>query len=312
MNRPLIQVLLIEDNPDDALLLREAVRDDGLSSFEFTVAENLNTGLEFLRQNEFNVILLDLGLPDSQGLASFETVRNAYPGKPVVVLSVLADEKLALEAVQSGAQDYLVKGPMGWKIASRSIRYAIERKRMEEHLHYMATHDVLTGLPNRKLFDDRLTHGIERARRLRKGENGKWELAVMLLDLDNFKSANDRLGHPQGDILLQTVSALLKNSVRESDTVARMGGDEFTLIFENVNGKDNTNILAKKVLAVFDRPFQLKGHEFRITASIGISLYPQDGQDAETLLTYADIAMYRAKQYGNTFRFYEDSASSND
>ena len=91
-----------------------------------------------------------------------------------------------------------------------------------------------------------------------------------------------------------------------------MGGDEFTLIFENVNGKDDTNILAKKVLAVFDRPFRLKGHEFRITASIGISLYPQDGQDAETLLTYADIAMYRAKQYGNTFRFYEDSASSND
>jgi diguanylate cyclase (GGDEF)-like protein len=312
LNRPLIQVLLIEDNPDDALLLREAVRDDALSSFEFTVVENLKSGLEFLRQNEFDVVLLDLGLPDSQGLASFETIRNTYPEKPVVVLSVLADEKLALEAVQSGAQDYLVKGPTGWEIASRSIRYAIERKRMEEHLHYMATHDALTGLPNRKLFNDRLTHGIERSRRLRTGKNGKWELAVMLLDLDNFKTANDRFGHPQGDILLQTVSTLLKSSVRESDTVARMGGDEFTLIFENVNGKDDADILVKKVLAVFDQPFQLKDHELRITASIGVSLYPRDGQDADTLLKHADIAMYQAKQYGNTFKFYENSVSSND
>jgi diguanylate cyclase (GGDEF)-like protein len=312
LNRPLIQVLLIEDNPDDALLLREAVRDDALSSFEFTVVENLKSGLEFLRQNEFDVVLLDLGLPDSQGLASFETIRNTYPEKPVVVLSVLADEKLALEAVQSGAQDYLVKGPTGWEIASRSIRYAIERKRMEEHLHYMATHDALTGLPNRKLFNDRLTHGIERSRRLRTGKNGKWELAVMLLDLDNFKIANDRFGHPQGDILLQTVSTLLKSSVRESDTVARMGGDEFTLIFENVNGKDDADILVKKVLAVFDQPFQLKDHELRITASIGVSLYPRDGQDADTLLKHADIAMYQAKQYGNTFKFYENSVSSND
>jgi diguanylate cyclase (GGDEF)-like protein len=312
LNRPLIQVLLIEDNPDDALLLREAVRDDALSSFEFTVAENLKSGLEFLRQNEFDVVLLDLGLPDSQGLASFETIRNTYPEKPVVVLSVLADEKLALEAVQSGAQDYLVKGPTGWEIASRSIRYAIERKRMEEHLHYMATHDALTGLPNRKLFNDRLTHGIERSRRLRTGKNGKWELAVMLLDLDNFKTANDRFGHPQGDILLQTVSALLKNSVRESDTVARMGGDEFTLIFENVDGEDDANILARKVLAVFDRPFQLSGHVLRITASIGISLYPRDGKDAETLLTHADNALYQAKRHRDTFRFHEDSVSSSD
>ena len=312
MDKPIIQILLIEDDSSDALLLREAVRDDALSSFEFTVAEDLNSGLKFLRQNDFDVILLDLGLPDSQGLASFETVRNTHPEKPVVVLSVLTDEKLALEAVRSGAQDYLVKGPTGWEIASRAIRYAIERKRMEEHLQYMATHDALTGLPNRKLFVDRLTHGIERARRLRTGENEKWELAVMLLDLDNFKSANDRFGHPQGDVLLQTVSALLKNSVRESDTVARMGGDEFTLIFENVHGEDDASILARKVLAVFDRSFQLMGHELRVTASLGISLYPRDGQDAETLLTHADIAMYQAKQYGNTFKFYGVSIPSND
>jgi diguanylate cyclase (GGDEF)-like protein len=311
LDKPTIQVLLIEDNPADALLLREAVRDDALSLFEFAIAENLVSGLELLRRDQFDVVLLDLGLPDSQGLKSFETVHGAFPEKPVVVLSGSTDQRLALEAVQSGAQDYLVKGSTGWEMASRAMRYAIERKRMEERLHHMATHDALTGLPNRQLFHDRLIHAIELSRRLSTQKNEKWELAVMLLDLDNFKSANDTYGHPLGDILLQSVTEQLRNCVRESDTVARMGGDEFTLIFENVSGADDAEVLAKKVLATFDRPFELAGHEFRVTASIGISLYPRDGQDAETLLTHADIAMYRAKQFKNMYRFYDDSASSN-
>jgi len=312
LKNSLIQVLLIEDNPTDALLLHEAVREDALSSFEFTVAESLKSGLELISQKHFDVILLDLGLPDSQGLASFETVHGAFPDKPVVVLSGLADQKIALEAVQSGAQDYLVKGPTGWEIASRAIRYAIERKRMEERLHYLATHDALTGLPNRTLFHDRLTHAIDLSRRLSSGKNEKWELAVMLLDLDNFKSANDTYGHLQGDLLLQAVTEQLRECVRASDTVARMGGDEFTLIFENVSGEDDSAGLARKVLAVFDRPFQFGEHEMKITASIGISLYPRDGQDAQVLLSRADIAMYRAKRTGDTFEFYGDSECSDD
>lgn len=306
MDSSFIQVLLIEDNPTDALLLREAVREDTLSSFEFTVAESMKTGLELISQNHFDVILLDLGLPDSQGLASFEAVHGAFPDKPVVVLSGSTDQKLALEAVQSGAQDYLVKGPTGWEIASRAIRYAIERKRMEERLHFLATHDALTGLPNRTLFHDRLTHAIEISQRLSSGKNEKWELAIMLLDLDNFKAANDTYGHLQGDLLLQAVTKQLRKCVRASDTVARMGGDEFTLIFENVSGEDDSAGLARKVLAAFDRPFEFGEHELEMTASIGISLYPRDGQDAQVLLSRADIAMYRAKRTRNTFEFYED------
>ena len=306
MSRSLLHVLLIEDNPADALLLREAVREDAFSTFEFTIAESLKSGLDFLRQNQFDVILLDLGLPDSMGLETFEKVHGEFPNIPVVMLSGLTNEQLALEAIQSGAQDYLVKGPVGWEIAPRAIRYAIGRKRMEERLQHMATHDALTGLPNRKLFQDRLTHAIELSRRSRSGRSDKWELAVMLLDLDNFKSANDTYGHPQGDLLLQAVTEQLRHCVRESDTVARMGGDEFTLIFENVGGTDDAELLARKVLAVFDQPFHLGGREFRVTASIGISLYPRDGQDTETLLKHADVAMYQAKRdkNTNTFRFY--------
>ena len=305
MDKPIIRVLLIEDNPADALILREAVRDDVLSSFEFTVAQKLKIGLDLLRDEQFDVILLDLGLPDSQGLTSFETVHSKFPEKPIVVLSGSKDEKLALEAVQLGAQDYLVKSETSQEIVPRAMRYAIERKRLEERLHFMATHDALTGLPNRQLFHDRLTHAIEMARRMQARKSEKWELAVMLLDLDNFKTANDTYGHPQGDILLQAVTEQLRYSVRESDTVARMGGDEFTLIFENVSGADDAEVLAKKVLAAFDQPFQLAGHAFKVTASLGISLYPHDGKDAETLLTRADIAMYRAKQTRNTYKFYD-------
>jgi diguanylate cyclase (GGDEF)-like protein len=256
------------------------------------------------------VILLDLNLPDGKGLESFEKLHGAFPDKPIVVLSGLTDERIALEAVQSGAQDYLVKGPIGWEIASRAIRYAIERKRMEVRLQHMATHDFLTGLPNRKLFHDRLIHALERSRRASAGQNMKWELAVVVLDLDNFKLANDTYGHAQGDILLQAVTERLKTSLRESDTVARIGGDEFTLILENMSGTDDAEVLARKILAVFDQPYHLAGQEFKLTASIGISLYPRDAQDAETLLTYADVAMYRAKRSRNNFRFYEDSASS--
>jgi len=306
MTKTPLKVLLIEDNPADTLLLKESLADDPLADFQVTVVERLRDGLAKLETEKFDIVLLDLGLPDSQGLESFKMVHGAFPDKPVVVLSGSTDQRLALEAVQSGAQDYLVKGPAGWEIASRAIRYAIERKRMEERLHHMATHDALTGLPNRQLFHDRLTHAIERSRRLRSGKTGKWELAVMLLDLDNFKSANDRYGHHQGDLLLQAVTEKLRKCVRESDTVARMGGDEFTLIFENVSGMDDAGALARKVLAVFDRPFQSGSRKLSVTASIGVSLSPRDGRDAETLLTRADIAMYCAKRNGNGFMFYED------
>lgn len=134
MTKPSIQILMVEDSEMDALLLEETLSRDGLNTFEFTFSERLKTGLEILHQQKFDLILLDLGLPDSQGLESFEKVHNKFPDIPVVVLSGLTDEKLALEAVQAGAQDYLVKGPTSWEIAPRAIRYAIERQQSQAAL----------------------------------------------------------------------------------------------------------------------------------------------------------------------------------
>jgi diguanylate cyclase (GGDEF)-like protein len=169
-----------------------------------------------------------------------------------------------------------------------------ERKRTEEQLAYMATHDALTGLPNRWLLNDRLTLELARAQRHQQ------KLALILLDLDYFKEINDTLGHTAGDKLLQTVGERLMSLVRKSDTVARMGGDEFMLVllFPGIREDGDAARIAQRILEAFRRPFVFDDHEIRITTSIGIAIYPDDGQDADTLIKNADIAMYRAKAQG--------------
>jgi diguanylate cyclase (GGDEF)-like protein/PAS domain S-box-containing protein len=169
-----------------------------------------------------------------------------------------------------------------------------ERKRTEEELAYMATHDALTGLPNRWLLNDRLILELARAHRHQQ------KLTVMLLDLDDFKRVNDTLGHSVGDKLLQDAGKRLTSFVRKSDTVARMGGDEFMLIllFPRIREDGDTAKIAQRILQAFRKPFVFDGHEIHITTSIGIAIYPDDGQDADTLIKNADIAMYRAKTQG--------------
>ncbi len=177
-----------------------------------------------------------------------------------------------------------------------------ERKQYEAELNQLAHHDVLTGLPNRLLFSDRLTQRLSDCRR-----NGD-RLAVMFLDLDRFKLVNDSLGHNAGDMLLKQVSERLKLVLRDVDTVARMGGDEFTLIMPNVKNIDDASIPARRILEIMSDSFMISGHEMYLTTSIGISLFPQDGSDVESLVRAADTAMYHAKESGrNTFRFYTEA-----
>ncbi len=169
-------------------------------------------------------------------------------------------------------------------------------------LLHLAQHDALTDLPNRLLYLDRLRHALERARREQQ------RLAVLFLDLDRFKHINDSLGHALGDRLLVEVALRLRSTVRSEDTVARMGGDEFILLMENLRQDEDAALLAQKLLQVMSAPFHLEGHEFYITSSIGISLYPRDGTDAETLVRNADAAMYRAKAQGrNAYAFYTEA-----
>lgn len=172
-------------------------------------------------------------------------------------------------------------------------------KRSQQQLDFLAYHDPLTNLPNRLLLDDRLNHALQRARR----EHTK--VAVLFLDLDRFKNINDSLGHPVGDKLLKQASMRLRDLTRHNDTVARLGGDEFVIIVEEITEAIDVATLAQKVIIELSRPFTVKGHVLHLTTSIGISIYPADGQDAETLIKNADAAMYRAKEDGrNGYHFY--------
>lgn len=173
-----------------------------------------------------------------------------------------------------------------------NYRDVSQRKQTEKQLEYQAYYDALTGLPNRLLFRDRVTNAIAHARRNRYG------VAVMYLDLDHFKLVNDGLGHSVGDRLLSQVADRLQGSIRASDTISRLGGDEFTILLNDVGSSDSVASVARKILQSLSRPFRVEGHELFVTASIGISIFPNDGDDVETLLRSADSAMYRAKELG--------------
>jgi diguanylate cyclase (GGDEF)-like protein len=175
------------------------------------------------------------------------------------------------------------------------------RKQEERELYDLATHDALTGLPNRFFFSERFRHAMVRAKR------ASHMVGLLYLDLDRFKPVNDALGHRCGDKLLQTVARRLQQSVREEDTIARLGGDEFGVILEHLSRPRDAAATARKLLHAMARPFRLDGHKASITASIGITVYPFDGDDVETLVKRADGAMYRAKTARmNDYRFWGD------
>lgn len=174
-------------------------------------------------------------------------------------------------------------------------------KNAEERLDFLAHHDPLTLLPNRLLLNARLEHAVQRSNR------SKQPLAVLFLDLDRFKDINDSLGHPAGDRLLQAVAERLAAQIRQDDTLARLGGDEFVVLLENIASEDHAGPVAAKLLQSFEHPFPVEGQDLYISASIGISLYPRDGKDSETLTRNADTALFKAKEQGrNDYAFYTE------
>lgn len=184
-------------------------------------------------------------------------------------------------------------GLVGTALAVQFLkRSESERARAEEKIRHMALHDALTNLPNRVLFTDRLNQAIAHARRFRR------TVAVILLDLDNLKDVNDSLGHNVGDLLLQATAERLTSLVRESDTVARIGGDEFVMILPDLAEAEEAELVVEKALGVLRETFVVEGEALQVTTSVGIAMYPGDREDVSSLLKHADIAMYRAKESG--------------
>jgi len=420
--KSIARLLVVEDDPSDVVLLRSMFNHWRLPGTEFTHVGHMSAAETYLAEHPVDVILLDLGLPDAEGLDAIRRVRAAAPGIPMVVLTGRDDDSLAVQALQEGAQDYLVKGQIEPRGVLRAVRYAVERKTIEEallqekqhaqvmldcideavvcldnsgnitflnlvaqrlsgcswqealgrpmaetlriidatsrqtianpltvampdhsvhlpsncilirhdgaeipiedsgssiyhregtdagaiivfhdvsaaramslELTYSAQHDFLTGLPNRMLLNDRIQQAIALAPRHQK------QVALLFLDLDGFKHINDSLGHPIGDKLLQSIAKRLVDCVRDSDTVSRQGGDEFVVLLSEVGHWEEIAVTTRRVLQAVAEVFSVDQHNLHVTASIGVSVFPDDGNNAETLIKNADTAMYQAKESG--------------
>src|SRR5258706_12860576 len=272
--------------------------EDPATPFRLHLADRLSLGLEHLSAGGTGLVLLDLSLPDSFGLETFSKVYAHSPAVPIIVLTGNDDDSLALSAVKSGAQDYLVKNRLDRELLVRSMHYSIERKRYQVQLEHQANYDALTGLPNRNLLHDRLRQAVYSQRSPRN-------IAVVFMDLDHFKFVNDSLGHSTGDKLLKGMAERLRSVLREGDTVGRVGGDEFVLILNDQSNEDAIFRAMQRITAKVAEPIMLDGKELYVTCSAAISLYPQHGRDVDTLLKNADAAMYRAKEHGRSnFQFY--------
>jgi diguanylate cyclase (GGDEF)-like protein/PAS domain S-box-containing protein len=425
-------VLLVSADTADAGLDRRALAADSDSQWHLRRLRRLSHAIARLQQNKIAAVLLDLYLPDSRGIETFETLFEAAPLVPILILADPENEDIALQATRQGAQDYLLKEHLNAYWLPRLLRSVIERKAAEDALFlekeraqvtlnsigdavlstdiagnitylnkvaedmtgwsgrealgrpltdvfqiingktrkpaanpmtqavqenrtvglsancilirrdgvesaiedsaapirdrggivigavivfhdinmahsvvkkmaHLAQHDVLTGLPNRLLFRDRLFYTVALARR-----HGR-QCGILFLDLDGFKDINDSHGHSLGDQLLQSIAQRLLTCVRDSDTVARQGGDEFMVLLTEIGHPEDAAHSAQKLLAELIKPYNVAGEVFHISVSIGISLYPGDGTDSDTLINAADTAMYHAKDLGgNNYRFYSD------
>ena len=225
-----------------------------------------------------------------------EVYKTGTPVKSYDLELVRKDGKKAFHAISAS----LIKGADGKPVGFRGIaRDVSERKSQEEQIKYLATHDGLTELPNRLMFNQLLSHAVQGAKRYQK------QFAVMFIDLDGFKVVNDTLGHDAGDRLLREIAVRFKHTLRAVDVAARLGGDEFVVMMEDIAAPEQAAVLAQRILEATGKPFGLASGECRVTASIGICVYPENGDDEQTLMKNADAAMYRAKEEGkNNFQFY--------
>ena len=297
-----MKILLVEDDADDAEFLQKCLQRGNGKPVDITHAQRISGAAAALATSRFDVVLLDLHLPDATGGECVERIQTWAPNTPIVVLSGQGDEDYAVEILNRGVQDYLVKWEGDARTILRAIRYAIERKRSESKLNYLARYDSLTDIPNRQYLRDQLERATQRALRWQKN------VGLLLLDLDRFKIVNDTLGHHYGDELLRATVDRLKASVRPGDLLARLGGDEFALMLEDIDGALDLERVAESVVSCFREGFQIGQRQVSVTASVGVTLFPSDTTDPMTLLNNADIAMYQAKEQGrNNFKFFTPS-----
>jgi diguanylate cyclase (GGDEF)-like protein len=291
-----IYILLVEDNPADARLIQELVAEAKSANIEFKIASTLKEGLEKFNASTYDAVLLDLSLPDSTGMDTFHALRSEVASTPILLLTGLKDEELAIQAVREGAQDYLVKGQVEGALLVRAVNYAIERHRLLAQLEEAKAAaqrlnliDDLTGLNNRRGFFTLCEQQWKLANRR------KHTLILIYCDLDNLKRINDEGGHQLGDDALIEVANILRSTFRESDIIARMGGDEFAILAIEGEG-DGVAMLTR--LKERLREFNASGaFNWPLSISAGYAHYhPGDQFTIDDVIAQADANMYEQKQ----------------
>lgn len=295
--------LVAEDNPVDIEIINTMLKKAYQNQYKATFVETFHSIFAAADNTHYDVLILDMNLPDKKSADGVVELQQRYPNLPIIILTEQNDLSVAVQTLKLGVQDFLTKNNVTPQVLSRSLRYAKERKQIEQalkqsvqqmsdqnlQLKHLAHTDHLSGLPNRSCFEAKVKDSIQRAKRTNR------EFALLYIDLDNFKRVNDNFGHTVGDILLLKVSNRLKNIVRKADFLARIGGDEFVIYTDGLANRDEVYQLIDRILAVFDAPFKIENKEIQSNPSIGIAFYP-DADNLELLLKQADYAMYEAKE----------------
>ncbi len=285
-----IKVLVVEDSPTDALLLREALASECSTPFQTAHVETLSDALRCLQEKNFDLILLDLGLPDSQGLETFARVHDQAPQIPIIVLTGLDDDTLAVQAVKEGAQDFLTKGRVDRYWLVRNIRHALERHQMYLEVHALSLTDGLTGLYNRRGFITLAEQQLKVARHSQRG------LILVYADLDRLKYINDTFGHQVGDEALVRTAQILERTFRASDILGRIGGDEFAALA--IRGSDEAvQAIPQRLQKIVAEYNAATPQSYRLSVSVGAMYFdPLHTLSIEHMMQKADEAMYRQKR----------------
>ena len=296
-------VVLADDDPSIRLMVRHVLEDE---NYEIVEAEDGLDAIKAVEKQHPALVLLDAVMPGLDGFTTCQQLKDrGHVDVPVIMLTGLDDDASVERAYEVGAIDYITK-PIKWAVLKHRVRSIVKSVMAERKIQRLEYRDTLTQLPNRLLFNDRLDQAIVRAERRRES------IALMVVDIDDFKLVNDSFGHEAGDKLIKAVGELLSKSLRRADTVARLGGDEFAIIIENVDGEDDAISIADNLTTILKHNVRLDEQETFTSASVGISMFPDDGMDASTLLKNADTAMFRAKEQGRgSFQFYKAEMSVN-
>jgi two-component system cell cycle response regulator len=293
-----MKILLVEDNKDEARAAAQVLKTSA-KEVEIAHVEKLSSALKRLSREHFDALVLDMELLDTHGLDPFEQILGSLARMPIVLLADPNEEPMASKALQHGAQDYLINGQWRSDQLKRSVEHAIKRKHAEQNLSYLAQYDYLTALANRSLFRDRLNQAVARSRRTSR------HVALMRLGLDRFRDVNSTHGQEKGDVLLKAVAGRLQKCQRETDTVARLWGDEFTVLLEDFNSEWDVSVVAKRMINAIAKPFEVEDVKISITASMGITIYPLDKVSTDELMNHAGKAMEKAKEEGgNNYQFF--------